>query len=64
MTYTNTQAVNQNFQSIKSEGGRRTKKVADIFKSAFSDAMSVGKVCSTTVRPLVIDLSYHAVQVV
>ena len=64
MTYTNSQAVNKNFQSIKSEGGRRTKKVADIFKSAFSEAMSEVKDGATTVRPLAKELADHAVQVV
>lgn len=64
MTYTNSQAVNQNFQSIKAEGGRRTQKVADILKSAFSEAIGEVKEGANTVRPLAKDLADNAVQVV
>lgn len=60
---TNTQAVNENFQSIKSEGGRRTQKIADIFKSAFSEAATEVKDGASTVRPLAKDLADNAVQV-
>lgn len=61
---TNTQAINDNFQSIKSEGGRRTQKIADIFKVAFSEAATEVKAGATTVRPLAKDLAGNAVQVV
>lgn len=64
MTYTNTKAVNENFQSIKTEGGRRTQKIADILKSALSEAVTEVKEGATTVRPLAKDLAGNAVQVV
>ena len=64
MTYTNTQAVNENFESIKAEGGRRTQKIADILKSAFSEAVTEIKDGTSTVRPLAKDLAGNAVQVV
>lgn len=64
MTDTNTQVINENFQSIKSEGGRRTQKIADILKSAFSEAVTEVKEGATTVRPLAKDLADNAVQVV
>ena len=64
MTYTNTQTANKNFQSIKEEGGRRTKKIADIFKAAFSETMTEVKDGATTVRPLAKELADNAVQVV
>ncbi|MEM7064205.1 MAG: hypothetical protein AAF572_13705 [Cyanobacteria bacterium P01_B01_bin.77] len=64
MTYTNSQAVNENFQSIKTEGGRRTQKIADILKSALSEAVTEVKEGATTVRPLAKDLAGNAVQVV
>ena len=64
MTHTNTQAISENFQSIKSEGGRRTKKIADIFKSAVSETMVEVKDGATAVRPLAKDLAGNAVQVV
>lgn len=61
---TNTQVINENFQSIKSEGGRRTQKVADILKSAFAEAVTEVKEGATTVRPFAKDLADNAVQVV
>ncbi|MEM7796169.1 MAG: hypothetical protein AAF579_17160 [Cyanobacteria bacterium P01_C01_bin.118] len=65
MTYTNSQtAVNENFQSIKSESGRRTQKIADILKAAFSDAVTEVKEGAGTVRPLAKDLAGNAVEVV
>ena len=64
MTYTNTQAVNENFETIKAEGGRRTQKIADILKSAFSEAVTEIKDGTSTVRPLAKDLAGNAVQVV
>ncbi|MBT9314805.1 hypothetical protein [Leptothoe spongobia] len=65
MTYTNSQtAVNENFQSIKSEGGRRTQKIADILKAAFSDAVTEVKEGAGTVSPLAKDLAGNAVEVV
>ncbi|MBE9067039.1 hypothetical protein IQ260_10265 [Leptolyngbya cf. ectocarpi LEGE 11479] len=64
MTYTNTTAVNENFQSIKEEGSLRTKKVTEILKSAFSEAVAEVKDGATTVRPLAKDLAGNAVQVV
>ena len=63
MTYSNTQ-LNENFQSIKTEGGLRTKKVAEILKVAFSEAVSEVKEGATTVRPFAKDLADTAVQVV
>ena len=63
MTYTNTKAVNENFQSIKAEGGRRTQKITEILKSAFSETMTEVKAGATTVRPLAKDLAGNAVQV-
>lgn len=64
MTHTNTQAVNENFESIKAEGGRRTQKIADIVKAAFSDAITEVKEGASTVRPLAKDLAGNAVEVV
>lgn len=64
MTYPNTNAVNENFQSIKKEGSLRTQKIADILKSAFSEAVAEVKDGATTVRPLAKDLAGNAVQVV
>ncbi len=61
---TDTQVINENFQSIKAEGGRRTQKIADILKAAFSEAVTEVKEGTTTVRPLAKDLADHAVQVV
>ena len=61
---TNTQVINESFQSIKSEGGRRTQKVADILKAAFAEAVTEVKEGATTVRPLAKDLADNAVQVV
>lgn len=63
MTYTNTQAVNENFESIKAEGGRRSQKIADILKSAFSEAVTEIREGTSTVRPLAKDLAGNAVQV-
>ena len=59
-----TQAVNENFQSIKAEGGRRTQKIAGILKTAFSEAITEVKEGTSTVRPLAKDLADNAVQVV
>ncbi|NEZ56869.1 hypothetical protein [Adonisia turfae] len=64
MTNTNTQVINENFQSIKAEGGRRTQKIGDILKSAFSEAISEVKEGASTVHPLAKDLADNAVQVV
>ncbi|MEL6229341.1 MAG: hypothetical protein AAFR24_05470 [Cyanobacteria bacterium J06627_3] len=64
MIYTNTQAVNENFESIKAEGGRRTQKIADILKSAFSEAVTEIREGTSAVRPLAKDLAGNAVQVV
>lgn len=64
MTYTNTQAVNENFESIKAEGGRRTQKIADILKAAFSEAVGEVKDGASTVSPMAKDLAGNAVQVV
>ncbi|MDJ0708075.1 MAG: hypothetical protein QNJ46_32785 [Leptolyngbyaceae cyanobacterium MO_188.B28] len=65
MTYTNSQeAVNENFQSIKAEGGLRTQKIADILMTAFSDAITEVKEGAGAVRPLAKDLADHAVEVV
>ncbi|MEA5462271.1 hypothetical protein [Leptothoe sp. PORK10 BA2] len=64
MTYNNTQAVNENFESIKAEGGRRTQKIAHILKSAFSEAVNEVKDGASTVSPLAKDLAGNAVQVV
>lgn len=64
MTYTNNQAFSENFQSIKAEGGRRTQKIADILKSAFSEAVAEIKDGASTVRPLAKDLADNTVQVV
>ncbi len=64
MTYTNSQAVNENFQSIKAEGSRRTQKIADILKSALVDALTEVKDGASTVRPLAKDLADNAVQAV
>ena len=65
MTHTNSQkVVNENFQSIKTEGGRRTQKIADILKTAFSDAITEVNEGSSTVRPLAKDLAGNAVEVV
>ncbi|MEO0868782.1 MAG: hypothetical protein AAFY17_10105 [Cyanobacteria bacterium J06642_11] len=64
MTSTNVQAANDNFQSIKEEGGRRTQKIADILKTAFSEAVSEVKEGAGTVRPLAKDLAGNAVEVV
>ena len=61
---TKTQVINENFQSIKTEGGRRTQKIADILKAAFSEAFTEVKEGATTVRPLAKDLADNAVQVV
>ena len=61
---TKTQVINENFQSIKSEGGRRTQKIAEILKAAFSEAVTEVKEGATTVRPLAKDLADHAAQVV
>ncbi|MEM8613332.1 MAG: hypothetical protein AAGF93_15030 [Cyanobacteria bacterium P01_H01_bin.105] len=61
---TNTNAVNENFQSIKKEGSLRTQKIADILKSAFSEAVAEVKDGATTVRPFAKDLAGNAVQVV
>ncbi len=61
---TNTQVINENFESIKAEGGRRTQKIADILKAAFSEAVTEVKEGATTVRPLAKDLADHAAQVV
>ena len=63
MTYTNTKAVNENFEAIKTEGGQRSRKIATIFKSAFTDAIAEVKDGSTTVRPLAKDLAGNAVQI-
>ncbi len=64
MTQTNTQVVNDNFEAIKAEGGRRSQKIADILKSAFSEAVTEVKDGTSTVRPLAKDLADNAVQVV
>ena len=64
MAHTNTQVVNENFQSIKAEGSRRTKKITDILKSAFSEAITEVKDGASTVRPLAKDLADNAVQVI
>ncbi|MEM6254179.1 MAG: hypothetical protein AAF821_14780 [Cyanobacteria bacterium P01_D01_bin.156] len=64
MTSTNAQAVNNNFQSIKDEGGQRTQKIADILKAAFSEAVTEVKEGASTVRPLAKDLAGNAVEVV
>ncbi len=64
MTYTNTQAVNENFESIKAEGGRRTQKIADILKAAFAEAVGEVKDGASTVSPMAKDLAGNAVQVV
>ncbi|NEQ48629.1 MAG: hypothetical protein F6K11_00640 [Leptolyngbya sp. SIO3F4] len=65
MTNTNSQnAVTENFQSIKTEGGQRTQKIADILKTAFSDAITEVKEGASTVRPLAKDLAGNAVEVV
>lgn len=61
MAYTQ---INENFQSIKTEGGVRTKKVAEILKAAFSEAVGEVKEGATTVRPFAKDLADNAVQVV
>ncbi|MEM1242801.1 MAG: hypothetical protein AAGI45_23465 [Cyanobacteria bacterium P01_H01_bin.26] len=63
MTYTNTKAVNENFEAIKTEGGQRSRKIATIFKSAFAEAIAEVKDGSTTVRPLAKDLAGNAVQI-
>lgn len=64
MTNTNTQVINENFQSIKAEGGRRTQRIGDILKAAFSEAISEVKEGASTVHPLAKDLADNAVQVV
>ncbi len=64
MTSTNAQAVNDNFQSIKKEGGRRTQKITDILKVAFSEAVTEVKEGASTVSPLAKDLAGNAVEVV
>ena len=64
MPHTNTQVVNDNFEAIKAEGGRRSQKIADILKSAFSEAVTEVKDGTSTVRPLAKDLADNAVQVV
>ena len=64
MTHTNTQAVNDNFEAIKAEGGRRSQKIVDILKSAFSETVTEVKDGTSTVRPLAKDLADNAVQVV
>ena len=64
MTSTNAQAANDNFKSIKEEGGRRTQKIADILKAAFSEAVTEVKEGTGTVRPLAKDLAGNAVEVV
>ncbi|MEM9808087.1 MAG: hypothetical protein AAF959_22705 [Cyanobacteria bacterium P01_D01_bin.56] len=64
MTSTNVQAANDNFKTIKEEGGRRTQKIADILKAAFSDAVTEVKDGASTVRPLAKDLAGNAVEVV
>lgn len=61
---TNTQTVQENFQSIKVESGRRTQKIADILKAALSESVTEVKDGASTVRPLAKDLANNAVKTV
>lgn len=64
MTHNNTQAINENFQSIKTEGGQRTRKIASIFQEAFTEAFTEVKEGTSTVRPFAKDLADNTAQVV
>lgn len=64
MTHNNTQAMNESFRSIKTEGGQRTRKIASIFQEAFTEAFTEVKEGTSTVRPFAKDLAGNTAQVV
>lgn len=62
MTHSNPRTINENFKSIKTEGGQRARKVAAIFKGAFAEALAEVKEGGSTVRPYAQALADDAVQ--
>lgn len=60
MTTVNNEAMTQNLNQIKAEGGRRTQKISKIFKAALGEVATEVKEGTTTIRPLAQELAGEA----
>lgn len=64
MTNSKTAAMQENLKTIQTEGGQRARKIAAIFKGAFTEAFTEVKEGGSTVRPFAKELADTTVQVV